>query len=108
MTKTATGLVCRAVLAALMAVGVTAAGVQLAPAQGTSVSGTTSGSASPTDTSVTANGSAEAQGAAATTPGVVSGNVVQVPVEVPANVCGNTVNVVGLLNPATGNTCINK
>jgi len=41
-------------------------------------------------------------------PGVASGNVVQAPVEVPANVCGNTINVVGLLNPATGNTCINK
>ncbi len=33
-------------------------------------------------------------------PGVVSGNLVQVPVHVPTNVCGNTVNVIGLLNPA--------
>jgi ChpA-C len=41
-------------------------------------------------------------------PGVVAGNVVQVPVEVPVNVCGNTVNVVGLLNPIHGNVCINK
>lgn len=52
--------------------------------------------------------SSGAQGAAINSPGVVSGNVVQVPVEVPVNVCGNTINVVGLLNPATGNTCINK
>ncbi|MCC2279151.1 MULTISPECIES: chaplin [Streptomyces] len=41
-------------------------------------------------------------------PGVVSGNVLQVPVEVPVNVCGNTVNVVGLLNPAHGNLCVNE
>ncbi|MCZ9344055.1 chaplin, partial [Streptomyces sp. TRM76130] len=26
----------------------------------------------------------------------------------PVNVCGNTVNVIGLLNPAFGNTCVNK
>ncbi|MEK8142471.1 chaplin [Streptomyces sp. M10(2022)] len=29
------------------------------------------------------------------------------PVHVPVNVCGNTVSVVGLLNPAFGNTCVN-
>ncbi|MEU9213775.1 chaplin ChpH [Streptomyces sp. NPDC048415] len=51
---------------------------------------------------------AGAQGAAVHSPGVVSGNVVQVPVHVPVNVCGNTVSVIGLLNPAFGNTCINK
>ncbi|AOR35270.1 chaplin [Streptomyces fodineus] len=51
---------------------------------------------------------AGAQGAAVHSPGVVSGNVVQVPVHVPVNVCGNTVNVIGLLNPAFGNTCVNK
>ncbi|MFI2032149.1 chaplin ChpH [Streptomyces buecherae] len=49
-----------------------------------------------------------AQGAAVGSPGVVSGNNVQVPVHVPVNVCGNTVSVIGLLNPAVGNTCINK
>jgi hypothetical protein len=51
---------------------------------------------------------AGAQGAAVHSPGVLSGNVVQVPVHVPVNVCGNTVSVIGLLNPAFGNTCINK
>ena len=40
-------------------------------------------------------------------PGVLSGNTVQAPVHVPVNVCGNTVNVVGLLNPASGNGCAN-
>ncbi|MBE8469705.1 chaplin [Streptomyces justiciae] len=50
---------------------------------------------------------AGAQGAAAHSPGVLSGNVVQVPVHVPVNVCGNTVNIIGLLNPAFGNECVN-
>ncbi|POX48012.1 chaplin [Streptomyces sp. Ru71] len=40
-------------------------------------------------------------------PGVISGNVVQVPIHVPVNVCGNTVDIIGLLNPAFGNTCVN-
>jgi hypothetical protein len=44
---------------------------------------------------------------ASNSPGVVSGNVLQVPVHIPVNVCGNTVNVIGLLNPAFGNTCAN-
>ncbi len=49
-----------------------------------------------------------AQAVSAHNPGVASGNVVQVPVSVPVNLCGNTINVVGLLNPAVGNTCVNK
>ncbi|MCO4699206.1 chaplin [Streptomyces sp. RO-S4] len=49
-----------------------------------------------------------AEGVAAGSPGAVSGNTVQLPVDVPVNVCGNTVNVVGLLNPAAGNTCVNE
>ena len=51
---------------------------------------------------------AGAQGAAIGSPGVLSGNLVQVPVHVPVNVCGNTINVIGLLNPTFGNTCINS
>ncbi|CAL9364595.1 Chaplin-B [Streptomyces sp. enrichment culture] len=50
---------------------------------------------------------AGAEGAAVGSPGVVSGNTVQLPVHAPLNVCGNTVNVVGLLNPAAGNACVN-
>ncbi|MER7488200.1 chaplin ChpH [Streptomyces sp. NPDC126497] len=49
-----------------------------------------------------------AQGAAVHSPGVLSGNVVQAPIHIPVNVCGNTVSVIGLLNPAFGNVCINK
>ncbi|MFF9478972.1 chaplin [Streptomyces sp. NPDC014733] len=54
-----------------------------------------------------AHADAGAQGGAAHSPGVASGNNVQVPVHVPVNACGNTVNVVGLLNPAMGNSCVN-
>ncbi|MBZ6251271.1 DUF320 domain-containing protein [Streptomyces olivaceus] len=48
-----------------------------------------------------------AHGASSGSPGVLSGNTVQVPVDVPVNVCGNTVDVVGVLNPAMGNSCAN-
>ncbi|MCX5436260.1 chaplin [Streptomyces sp. NBC_00063] len=51
---------------------------------------------------------AGAQGAAVKSPGVISGNVIQVPVHVPVNACGNTVSVIGLLNPTFGNACVNK
>lgn len=50
----------------------------------------------------------DATGTATNSPGVLSGNVVQIPVHVPINVCGNTVSVVGLLNPAAGNQCVNR
>ncbi|MFD9186999.1 chaplin [Streptomyces phaeochromogenes] len=49
-----------------------------------------------------------ADGGTAKSPGVISGNTIQLPVHVPVNVCGNTVNVVGLLNPAAGNRCANE
>lgn len=48
---------------------------------------------------------AYAEGTAQNSPGVLSGNLLQVPVDVPVNLCGNSVNVVGLLNPAAGNHC---
>ncbi|MEU7379976.1 MULTISPECIES: chaplin [unclassified Streptomyces] len=51
--------------------------------------------------------SSGATGGAANSPGVLSGNVVQVPVHVPVNVCGNTIDVIGVLNPAFGNACVN-
>src|SRR2546423_590987 len=49
-----------------------------------------------------------ASGSSSDSPGVLSGNTVQAPVHVPVNVCGNTVNVVGVLNPAVGNNCANQ
>ncbi|WP_069173853.1 chaplin [Streptomyces griseus] len=54
-----------------------------------------------------ASADAGAGAVAAHSPGVLSGNAVQVPVHIPVNVCGNTVNVIALLNPAFGNTCAN-
>ncbi|MEU6011134.1 chaplin [Streptomyces sp. NPDC001698] len=51
--------------------------------------------------------SSGATGGAANSPGVLSGNVVQVPVHVPVNVCGNTIDVIGVLNPTFGNACVN-
>ncbi|MER7413744.1 chaplin [Streptomyces cacaoi] len=49
-----------------------------------------------------------AQGLAANSPGVASGNTAQVPVHVPVNLTGNSVNVVGVLNPAFGNSSFNN
>ncbi|GAA2129580.1 hypothetical protein GCM10009760_00970 [Kitasatospora kazusensis] len=51
--------------------------------------------------------SSEAEGVAAGSPGVLSGNLIQIPVHVPVNVCGNTVDIIGALNPAFGNSCAN-
>ncbi|MEV6699324.1 chaplin [Streptomyces sp. NPDC051453] len=49
-----------------------------------------------------------AQGVAANSPGVLSGNLIQAPIHIPVNLCGNTVNVIGLLNPTFGNVCVNR
>ncbi|MFF1834059.1 chaplin [Streptomyces sp. NPDC058231] len=54
-----------------------------------------------------AHADAGAAGSASDSPGVLSGNSVQIPVDVPVNVCGNSVSVVGLLNPTAGNACRN-
>ncbi|KAB8157472.1 DUF320 domain-containing protein [Streptomyces sp. 3MP-14] len=54
-----------------------------------------------------ANADSGAAGAAFGSPGVISGNSVQIPVDVPVNVSGNTINVIGLLNPAFGNLAVN-
>ncbi|MFH0521248.1 chaplin ChpE [Streptomyces sp. M41] len=51
---------------------------------------------------------AHADGKAVGSPGVASGNLVQAPVHIPVNVSGNSVNVVGILNPAFGNLAVNK
>ncbi|ANS64287.1 small secreted protein [Streptomyces lincolnensis] len=54
-----------------------------------------------------ATGGAGADGSAVGSPGVASGNLVQAPVHVPVNAVGNSVNVIGVLNPAFGNLGIN-
>ncbi|MFI9201030.1 chaplin [Streptomyces sp. NPDC053048] len=52
-------------------------------------------------------GGALASGAAKGSPGFISGNVIQVPIAIPINICGNSIDIVGLLNPTFGNTCVN-
>ncbi|MFB8202973.1 chaplin [Kitasatospora purpeofusca] len=52
--------------------------------------------------------SSGAQGVAAGSPGVLSGNQIQIPVHIPVNVCGNSIGLVSILNPAFGNTCVNQ
>jgi hypothetical protein len=49
-----------------------------------------------------------ADGQAVGSPGIVSGNLIQVPVHVPVNACGNTVNGAAGLNPTFGNSCVNS
>ncbi|WP_330176483.1 chaplin [Streptomyces sp. NBC_01498] len=50
---------------------------------------------------------ADADGRAVHSPGVGSGNLAQIPVGIPVNAVGNTVNVIGLLNPAFANGGLN-
>jgi hypothetical protein len=40
--------------------------------------------------------------------GTAAAAPVQVPVHVPVNTCGNTVLVIGVLNPAYGNQCLGR
>ncbi|MFF9487308.1 chaplin, partial [Streptomyces sp. NPDC014676] len=53
------------------------------------------------------HGGAHADGYAEGSPGVGSGNHVQVPIHVPVNVCGDSVNVLGAGNATEGNDCAN-
>ncbi|MGW3115658.1 chaplin [Streptomyces sp. NPDC001107] len=57
---------------------------------------------------VPAYAAAAADGATAGSAGTASGNTAQLPVHAPANVCGNTANATGVLNPAAGSSCSNK
>ncbi|MFI1165184.1 chaplin [Streptomyces sp. NPDC020801] len=50
---------------------------------------------------------AGATGTASDSPGVLSGNTVQVPVHIPLNACGNSLGLISLLNPTAANTCAN-
>ncbi|MBA9045053.1 chaplin [Streptomyces griseofuscus] len=54
-----------------------------------------------------ASAQSEAGGAAVNSPGVVSGNAIQAPVHVPVNVTGDSIDVIGVLNPAFGNVGLN-
>ncbi|MFG2865464.1 chaplin [Streptomyces sioyaensis] len=54
-----------------------------------------------------AHDGADAHGKAVHSPGVASGNLVQAPVHVPVNAIGNTVTVIGALNPTFANDDFN-
>ncbi|MFI2618784.1 chaplin [Streptomyces sp. NPDC018584] len=45
------------------------------------------------------------QGSVGNSPGYGSGNLVQNPVKMSYNFCGNTINVAGVPSPAVGNVC---
>ncbi|MFD8933559.1 DUF7933 domain-containing protein [Streptomyces mirabilis] len=68
---------------------------------------TTVGLNPPDPAALTVKSKAAAVGTATGSGGLLSGNVVQAPVSIPVNACGNTVNVIGLLNPTVDNTCVN-
>lgn len=53
-------------------------------------------------------GTTSASGGSSNSPGIVAGNVLQVPINAPVNVCGNQLDVVGVLNSVLGNTCENN
>ncbi|MCQ4082560.1 chaplin [Streptomyces sp. RB6PN25] len=76
----------RSLIIAVAAAGLVAVGAGTAAAQGNDTTGT---------------------GTANNSPGFISGNLAQVPINLPINVCGNTVNVIGALNPAFGHPCVN-
>ncbi|MFF8916337.1 chaplin [Streptomyces sp. NPDC015032] len=48
-----------------------------------------------------------AEGFAAGSPGIGSGNFIQAPIHMPVAACGNTVSAIGAINPTFGNTCFN-
>jgi hypothetical protein len=50
----------------------------------------------------------DAGAVAQNSPGLLSGDNIQVPVHVPVNVCGNSIDVIGVGNPATDATCVNS
>ncbi|MGW3175602.1 chaplin [Streptomyces sp. NPDC001153] len=73
----------------------------------TTVAACTLAAAAILGSSGTASADSGAEGAAVGSPGVVSGNVLQMPIHVPINACGNSIDIVGLLNPTYGNVCVN-
>ncbi|WP_224281202.1 chaplin [Streptomyces sp. LS1784] len=53
-------------------------------------------------------GGATAYGVAANSPGFLSGNLVQIPIDADVNVCGNSVGILGGGGPTYGIICITK
>jgi hypothetical protein len=55
-----------------------------------------------------AQADAAATGTTADSPGVASGNLINIPIDLPINLCGNTLNVIGIGDSAHGNSCANE
>ncbi|MFE7126587.1 chaplin family protein [Streptomyces sp. NPDC057617] len=70
--------------------------------------GSQQGGSHPGGSHTTPAGGSHAEGGSANSPGVGSGNTIEVPIEIPVNACGNSITIGGLLNPAMGNTCANE
>ncbi|MER5524226.1 chaplin [Streptomyces sp. NPDC002677] len=56
-------------------------------------------------TAAFADNGANATGSAVGSPGLLSGNAVQVPISIPVNACGDSISIIGLLNPAAASAC---
>ncbi len=56
----------------------------------------------------TAAADANGGASAAYSPGLLSGNAITVPVDLGLNLCGDSIDVIGLLNPAGGSGCATK
>ncbi|KAI1297792.1 hypothetical protein EDD11_006925 [Mortierella claussenii] len=41
-------------------------------------------------------------------PGLVSGDAVDIPINIPINLCGDSIDIIGLINPVSGNICEQK
>ncbi|WSR66881.1 chaplin [Streptomyces sp. NBC_01198] len=65
------------------------------------------GSAAPLAAGSRSGGGAHAAGDSRDAAGLLSGNGLRLPVDLPLNVAGNGVGVVGVGNPASGNTAVN-
>ncbi|MGW1077896.1 chaplin [Streptomyces sp. NPDC002537] len=68
---------------------------------------TLAASAALTGAAGVASANSDADGVAVGSPGIVSGNTIQVPIQLPINLCGNTIDIIALLNPTFGNQCVN-
>lgn len=58
-------------------------------------------------TSAAAVADSGTQGVAANSPGILSGNVLQVPINLPLDFIGNSINVLGVLNDAEAGEAFN-
>ncbi|CAM5505447.1 chaplin [Streptomyces abikoensis] len=54
----------------------------------------------------TASADSVAAGGASDSAGVITGNTIQVPIRVPVTLCSFPINIIGLLNSASGNVCV--